>query len=84
MQEQARQLGDVKARLSAGKARVEQIILRRERLEHDLLDVEQQSVQEHEQLGEARLLLQEALLKHNVPFGLHAPGSCTDVAPAWQ
>ena len=61
VQELASQLSDVKARLSAGKARVEQITLRRERLDHDLLDFEQQSLLEHEQLGEARLLLQDAV-----------------------
>ncbi len=61
VQEQARQLGELKAQLSARQARVEQLSLRRARLDSDLLEVEEQRALEHEQLGEARLTLQDAV-----------------------
>ncbi|MGG5291008.1 chromosome segregation protein SMC [Pseudomonas shirazensis] len=60
-QDENRQLGEFKARLSAGRARAEQLELRRRRLEEELSELGEQRAIEHEQLGEARLILQEAL-----------------------
>ncbi|WP_236214433.1 chromosome segregation protein SMC [Metapseudomonas otitidis] len=61
VQDEARRLSDVKARLSAQQARVEQLNLRRQRLEAELAELDEQRALEHEQLGEARLVLQDAL-----------------------
>jgi len=60
-QDEGRQHGELKARLSAGRARAEQLELRRRRLQEELTELQEQRALEHEQLGEARLLLQEAL-----------------------
>ncbi|MGV8568097.1 MAG: chromosome segregation protein SMC [Pseudomonas asiatica] len=60
-QEESRLHGELKANLSAGRARAEQVELRRRRLQEELAELEEQRALEHEQLGEARLLLQEAL-----------------------
>jgi len=60
-QDQARRLGELKAQLSAGQAKVEQLTLRRSRLDHELLELGEQREIEHEQLGESRLHLQDAL-----------------------
>ncbi|MDD0974654.1 chromosome segregation protein SMC [Pseudomonas fontis] len=60
-QDEARQQGELKARLSAGKARAEQLTLRRQRLEEELAEMLEQRAIEHENLGESRLQLQEAL-----------------------
>lgn len=60
-QDENRQQGELKARLSAGRARAEQLELRRRRLEEELTELSEQRAIEHEQLGEARLILQEAL-----------------------
>lgn len=60
-QEEARKHSDLKARLSAGHARLEQLALRRRRLEEELAEQQEQREIETEQLGEARLQLQEAL-----------------------
>jgi chromosome segregation protein len=60
-QEQARQVAELKAQLSAGQAKVEQLLLRRERLQHELDEAAEQRAIEHEQLGETRLQLQDAL-----------------------
>ncbi|WP_426427895.1 chromosome segregation protein SMC [Pseudomonas palmensis] len=60
-QEEARQQGELKAHLSAGKARAEQLTLRRRRLEEELAELLEQRAIEHESLGESRLHLQEAL-----------------------
>ena len=60
-QEQARRLGELKAQLSAGQAKVEQLTLRRSRLDHELSELAEQREIEHEQLGESRLHLQDAL-----------------------
>lgn len=60
-QEEARQQGELKARLSAGKARAEQLSLRRQRLEEELTELLEQRAIEHESLGESRLHLQDAL-----------------------
>ncbi|MCO6059607.1 chromosome segregation protein SMC [Pseudomonas sp. MOB-449] len=61
LQEEARSLGELKARLSAQQAKVEQLILRRKRLDEERGELEEQRALEHEQLGEARLTLQDAL-----------------------
>ncbi|MGV8842476.1 MAG: chromosome segregation protein SMC [Pseudomonas sp.] len=61
LQDEARQLGELKAQLSAGRARVEQLTLRLQRLEAELEELGAQHELEHEQLGEARLLQQDAL-----------------------
>ncbi|EKT4465750.1 chromosome segregation protein SMC [Pseudomonas putida] len=60
-QEASRQQGELKARLSAGRARAEQVALRQQRLGEELAELQEQRALEHEQLGEARLVLQEAL-----------------------
>lgn len=60
-QEEARKHSDLKARLSAGHARLEQLALRRRRLDEELAEQQEQREIETEQLGEARLQLQEAL-----------------------
>jgi len=60
-QEENRLHGELKANLSASRARAEQVELRRRRLHEELTELEEQRALEHEQLGEARLLLQEAL-----------------------
>jgi chromosome segregation protein len=60
-QEQARRLGELKAQLSAGQAKVEQLLLRRNRLDNELLELAEQRDIEREQLGESRLQLQDAL-----------------------
>ncbi|WP_422403804.1 chromosome segregation protein SMC [Pseudomonas sp. GZD-209] len=60
-QDESRQHGELKARLSAGRARAEQLELRRKRLHEELAELQEQRALEHEQLGESRLLLQDAL-----------------------
>ncbi|MBD8493975.1 chromosome segregation protein SMC [Pseudomonas syringae] len=61
LQDEHRQQGELKARLSAAKARAEQLTLRRVRLEQELAELAEQRTLEHENLGESRLHLQEAL-----------------------
>ncbi|WP_286786627.1 MULTISPECIES: chromosome segregation protein SMC [Pseudomonas] len=61
LQDEARQQGELKAQLSARQARLEQLTLRRRRLEEELGELDEQRALEHEQLGEARLQLQDAL-----------------------
>ncbi|MDM8351203.1 chromosome segregation protein SMC [Pseudomonas sp. sp1636] len=61
LQDRARLLGELKAQLSAGQAKVEQLTLRRRRLDSELLELAEQREIEHEQLGESRVQLQEAL-----------------------
>ncbi|WP_299832160.1 chromosome segregation protein SMC [Pseudomonas sp.] len=61
LQEEARQQGELKAQLSASKAKVEQLTLRRTRLDEELTELGEQRAIEHEQLGECRLHLQDAL-----------------------
>ncbi|MDE1164017.1 MAG: chromosome segregation protein SMC [Pseudomonas sp.] len=61
LQEEARQQGELKAQLSAGKAKVEQLTLRRRRLDEELAELGEQRALEHEELGESRLQLQDAL-----------------------
>ncbi|WPP01402.1 chromosome segregation protein SMC [Pseudomonas sp. HR96] len=61
LQDEARQQAELKAQLSAGKAKVEQLVLRRRRLDEELAELAEQRAVEHEQLGESRLQLQDAL-----------------------
>ncbi|SDJ00437.1 condensin subunit Smc [Pseudomonas flavescens] len=61
LQDQARRLGELKARLSAGQAKAEQLLLRRQRIEAEQQELAEQRALEHEQLGESRLHLQDAL-----------------------
>ncbi|WP_313054985.1 chromosome segregation protein SMC [Pseudomonas lopnurensis] len=60
-QDEARLQGELKAQLSAGQARLEQLALRRRRLDEEFAEQNEQREIETEQLGEARLHLQEAL-----------------------
>ena len=60
-QEEARIHSDLKAQLSAGQARLEQLGLRRQRLDEELAEQQDRREIETEQLGEARLQLQDAL-----------------------
>ena len=61
LQERTRGLGELKARLSASQAKAEQLILRRRRLDGERAEQAEQRELEQEQLGEARLQLQDAL-----------------------
>lgn len=61
LQDEHRQQGELKARLSASRAKAEQLTLRRTRLEEELAELAEQRALEHENLGESRLHLQEAL-----------------------
>ncbi len=61
LQEAARQQSELKAQLSAQQAKVEQLALRRRRLDEEMAELGEQRALEHEQLGEARLQLQDAL-----------------------
>ncbi len=61
LQDEARRQGELKAQLSAGQAKVEQLTLRRRRLDEELTELGEQRAIEVEQLGEARLHLQDAL-----------------------
>ncbi|TRO28830.1 chromosome segregation protein SMC [Pseudomonas sp. ALS1279] len=60
-QELARQLSELKAKLSASQAKAEQLGLRRRRLQDELQEAAEQREIEQEQLGESRLQLQDAL-----------------------
>ncbi|MEK1942471.1 MAG: chromosome segregation protein SMC, partial [Pseudomonas sp.] len=61
LQDEARRQGELKAQLSAGQAKVEQLTLRRRRLDEELGELGEQRALESEQLGESRLQLQDAL-----------------------
>ncbi len=61
LQDESRRHGELKAQLSAQQAKVEQLTLRRRRLQEELAELDEQRALEHEQLGEARLTLQDAL-----------------------
>ncbi|MFV3411709.1 chromosome segregation protein SMC [Pseudomonas nitroreducens] len=61
LQDEGRRQGELKAQLSAQQAKVEQLTLRRRRLDEELSELAEQHAIEQEQLGEARLGLQEAL-----------------------
>ena len=61
VQDEARRQAELKARLSAGQAKAEQLALRRRRLEEEQVEAAEQRELEQEQLGESRLILQDAL-----------------------
>ncbi|KPC28357.1 Chromosome partition protein Smc [Pseudomonas syringae pv. cilantro] len=61
VQDETRQQSELKAQLSAAKVKVEQLTLRRTRLDEELAELAEQRAAEHEQLGESRLQLQDAL-----------------------
>ncbi|WP_068830672.1 chromosome segregation protein SMC [Pseudomonas sp. BMS12] len=61
VQDEARRQGELKAQLSAGQAKAEQLALRRRRLDAELNEAAEQRELEQEQLGESRLILQDAL-----------------------
>ncbi|HSC82957.1 MAG TPA: chromosome segregation protein SMC, partial [Pseudomonas sp.] len=61
VQDEARRQGELKAQLSAGQAKAEQLTLRRSRLDSELHELAEQRELEQEQLGESRLILQDAL-----------------------
>jgi chromosome segregation protein len=61
LQDQARQQSELTAQLSAARAKVEQLTLRRVRLDEELAELAEQRAIEHEELGESRLQLQDAL-----------------------
>jgi len=60
-QDVSRQQGELNARRSASRAKLEQLTLRRQRLDEELVELSEQRALETEQLGEARLHLQDAL-----------------------
>lgn len=60
-QELSRQQSELNARLSASQAKLEQLSLRRRRLDEELGELSEQRALETEQLGEARLHLQDAV-----------------------
>ncbi len=61
LQAVTRQHGELSAKLSAQRARIEQISARRERLDSDITESREQYAQEQEALAEARQLLAEAI-----------------------
>ncbi|MCF5649656.1 chromosome segregation protein SMC [Pseudomonas syringae] len=61
VQDETRQQSELKAQLSAVRVKVEQLTLRRTRLDEELAELGEQRAVEHEQLGESRLQLQDAL-----------------------
>ncbi len=61
MAEQTRKQGEFRADLGAKKIRVEQVTARRGNIDAELSEIREQQVMEQESLGEARLVLQEAL-----------------------
>ena len=61
LQDEARQQSELKSQLSAAKAKVEQLTLRRTRLDEELTELAEQRAMEQETLGESRLQLQDAL-----------------------
>ena len=60
-QDESRQQGEFKAQLLASQTKLEQLSLRRQRLDEELSELGEQRALETEQLGEARLQLQDAL-----------------------
>jgi chromosome segregation protein len=61
VQDETRQQSELRAQLSAARVKVEQLTLRRSRLDEELAELGEQRAIEHEQLGESRLQLQDAL-----------------------
>ena len=56
-----RKVSDLKAQLSAKEVRLEQFSMRRQRLEGDILEAQEQVLTDQEQLKSSRLILQDAL-----------------------
>lgn len=61
VQDETRQQSELRAQLSAAMVKVEQLTLRRTRLDEELAELGEQRAIEHEHLGESRLQLQDAL-----------------------
>lgn len=61
VQDETRQQSELRAQLSAARVKVEQLTLRRSRLDEELAELGEQRAMEHEHLGESRLQLQDAL-----------------------
>ncbi len=61
VQDETRQQSELRAQLSAARVKVEQLTLRRSRLDEELAELGEQRAMEHEHLGESRLQLQGAL-----------------------
>lgn len=61
LQSHGRQQSELRAQLSAQQARIEQIGVRRQRLDADIQDLSEQFEVEQEALAEARMTLQEAI-----------------------
>ena len=59
--EQNRRHGELRSQLSGKQVRVEQLNMRRERLDTEIRDAREQMEQEAEQLSEARMILSEAI-----------------------
>ncbi len=59
--DQTRKYSDLRSKLSAKKVQIEQVSMRRERAESEILDAKEQLSQEGENLSEARLILSEAI-----------------------
>src|SRR5690606_24411741 len=60
-QDESRRQGEIRAQLLASQTKLEQLSLRRQRLDEELNELAEQRALETEQLGEARLQLQDAL-----------------------
>jgi len=56
-----RQFAELSSQLSAKKAKVEQVIERRSRVDNDIIDVREQLEREQESLAQDRLILQDAI-----------------------
>lgn len=59
--DQNRKHGELRSQLSAKKVRVEQVLVRRERVEGEIDEAREQGQQEAENLAEARAILQESI-----------------------
>jgi chromosome segregation protein len=59
--EQSRRYGELRSQLSAKQVRVEQVNMRRERADNEILEAREQLEQEAEHLSEARMILSEAI-----------------------
>lgn len=58
-----RTMGEIKSQLSGKEVRLEQILMRRERIDGEIKECESQVAVEQESLGEARLVLEQAVEK---------------------
>ncbi len=59
--EQSRRYGELRSQLSAKQVRVEQVNMRRERADNEIVEAREQLEQEAEHLSEARMILSEAI-----------------------